>query len=187
MIPASRRAGGGLLALLLGSALLTACTGSTQPSPVPPPPRSAPRPTTPPPPPTPTRSALPVPTAETPSSLPASPDVRLAPVESSPKDLARVDIRNGSPRKRSASATLRAAKGFTVSAACVGAAGTLIHWSVVAKRGNAFLFGSSAPCNGAFLTDAGLVEVRAATAARLEVTIDDGVAEATVVLRRAEG
>lgn len=183
MIPPSRRAGGGLLALLLGPALLTGCIGSTRPTPDLTATRPAPRPT-------PMNSSLPplpVPTAPTRSALPTSPVVRLAPVRSSPHDLARVDVRNGSPRRRSAPATLRRAKGFTVTAGCVGAAGTLIHWAVVAEDEDLFLFGSSAPCNGTFSTDAGLEVVDASTAARLEVTLDPGVEAATVVLRRAVG
>jgi hypothetical protein len=108
-------------------------------------------------------------------------------VSSSPDDLARIDIRGGRPRQQQVPVRLPAASGYTVTAGCIGTPGTLLHYSVVGTSGPdaGFLFGSTTPCNGRFVTDAALANTTEATPARLDVALDAGVEAATVVLRPA--
>jgi hypothetical protein len=129
----------------------------------------------------------PLPSASARSTLPGSPPAQLTPVSSSPKDLGRIDIRNGSPAKEQVAVRLPAASGYTVTVGCLGRPGALLHWSVVGttEANPGFLFGSTTPCNGSFLTDAAMANIDAATSARLEVSLDAGVQAATVVLRTA--
>jgi hypothetical protein len=138
----------------------------------------------------PSRSAAPrppLPTASAPSSLPSSPPAQLTPVSSSPDDLARIDIRDGSPSKKQVPLRLPAVSGYTVTVGCVGLPGTLLRWSVIGTTDAypGFLFGSTTPCNGSFLTDAAMTNIDRPTSARLEVSLDAGVRAATIVLRPA--
>jgi len=134
-----------------------------------------------------TTSRPPLPTAPSPSSLPSAAPVQLTPVSSSPGDLGRIDIRDGSPLTKRVKVRLPAASGYTVTAGCVGRAGTLLRWSVLGTSDAhaGFLFGSTTPCNGAFVTDAAMANIDETTPARLEVSLDPGGQAATVVLRPA--
>ena len=160
--------------------LLTGCTGSavSAPSPTSTLATSPSRPVSPAPRP-------PLPTASAPTSLPSSPPAQLTPVSSSPKDLGRIDVRNGSPSTKHVPVRLPPASGYTVTVGCIGRPGTMLHWSVVGTAGPAsgFLFGSTTPCNGAFLTDAAMANIDRPTPARLEVSLDRGAESATIVLR----
>jgi hypothetical protein len=129
----------------------------------------------------------PLPATPSPTALPTSPPVQLTPVSSAPDELGRVELRDGAPRTRRVHVTLPAATGYTVTAGCTGRAGTLLHYSVVGTRApnDGFLFGSTTPCNGRFVTDAVLANIDRRTPARLEVTLDPGGQDATVVLRPA--
>jgi hypothetical protein len=108
-------------------------------------------------------------------------------VSGSPDDLGRIDIRAGSPRRKRVPVRLPAGSGYTVTAGCIGAPGTLLRYSVIgtSEPDSGFLFGSTTPCNGRFVTDAALANIKAPTPAQLEVTVDAGVEAATVVLRPA--
>jgi hypothetical protein len=132
-------------------------------------------------------SRPPLPTSPSPSVLPGSPPVQLAPVSSAPDDLGRIDIRDGDPRTERTTVTLPAGAGYTVTAGCTGRAGALLRYTVIGTRkpNDGFLFGSTTPCNGRFVTDAALANLDERTPARLQVTIDPGVDDATVVLRPA--
>jgi hypothetical protein len=127
----------------------------------------------------------PLPTATARSSLPASPPAQLTPVRSSPGDLGRIEVQHGSPLRKGVSVRLPAGSGYAVTAGCIGAPGALLHYSVVGTEqpNDGFLFGSTMPCNGRFVTDTALANIDGTTPARLEVTLDPGVEAATVVLR----
>jgi hypothetical protein len=109
-------------------------------------------------------------------------------VSSSPEDLGRIDVQHGSPLRKAVPVRLPAGSGYAVTAGCIGVPGTLLHYSVVGTEqpNDGFLFGSTTPCNGRFVTDAALANIDGTTPARLEVTLDAGVEAATVVLRPTE-
>lgn len=186
MTAASRLRGSPALLAIALPVLLAACTSG--PAPPRPPSASASQPdATSMAPTVPSSSRPPLPTSPSPTVLPSSPPVQLAPVSSAPDDLGRVDIRDGSPSTERTGVTLPAGAGYTVTAGCTGRAGTLLHYSVIgtSEPNSGFLFGSTTPCNGRFVTDAALANIDERTPARLEVTIDAGVEDATVVLRPA--
>lgn len=187
MTAASRLRGPAVVIWALLAVPLAACTAGSPPTTPPssgsasaPSPAASTQPTR-------STSRPPLPNSPSPSVLPGSPPVQLAPVSSSPDDLGRIDIRNGSPRSKQVAVRLPAAAGFTVTAGCTGRAGALLHYSVVgtSEPNSGFLFGSTTPCNGRFVTDAALANIDARTPGRLEVTVDAGVEDATVVLRPA--
>jgi hypothetical protein len=188
MTAASHRLGPGVVLAVTVAGLLAGCTGApaeSAPTTTAPSAPSASRPTSSASPSHTLAPRPPLPTASAPSTLPGSPPEQLTPVSSSPKDLGRIDIRDGSPSTKRVAVRLPAGSGYTVTAGCLGRAGTLLRWSVVGTTDAdpGFLFGSTAPCNGSFLTDAAMANIDAATSARLEVSIDPGVQAATVVLR----
>lgn len=121
----------------------------------------------------------PTPTAPAPPTLP--------PVPGSSDDLGRVDIHGGSPTKKRTNVRLPAGSGYTVTVGCLGRPGALLHWSVIGTSDAypGFLFGSTTPCDGAVLSDRAMANIEETAPTWLEVALDPGVRDATVVLRPA--